>query len=84
MERQKDTIHCSVLPSHSVESANQFVQDLQEARDQVKVSQCSMQYDERHALYTLCMFEVWLAKIISRHGLQVKGLGLGTRARQSL
>ena len=38
MERQMDTLHCSVLPSHSMESANQFVQDLKAAIKEVKVS----------------------------------------------
>ena len=40
MERQTDTIHCSVLPSHSVESANKFVTDLQAAAITVKVRTC--------------------------------------------
>ncbi len=37
IERQMDSLHCTVLPSHSVESATQFVKDLQEACTTVKV-----------------------------------------------
>lgn len=38
MERQMESLHCTVLPSHSVESANQFVTNLQEASVVVKVT----------------------------------------------
>ena len=38
MERQLETLHCTVLPSHSVETASQFVQDLRNACDTARVS----------------------------------------------
>lgn len=37
IERQMDTLHCTILPSHSTESAQQFVKDIQEASTVVKV-----------------------------------------------
>ena len=37
MERQFDSLHCTGLPSHSVESAEQFIKDIQDASISVKV-----------------------------------------------
>ena len=34
-----DTLHCTILPSHSLDSAKQFVKDLQSASVETKVSQ---------------------------------------------
>ena len=44
MERQLETLHCTVLPSHSVETASQFVQDLRSACDTAKVSKTLVMY----------------------------------------
>ena len=42
MERAARCLHCSVLPSHSLEGADIFVNDLREAVETVKVSNGSV------------------------------------------
>ena len=37
IERQLDSLHCTLLPSHTLESADQFITQLQEACSRVKV-----------------------------------------------
>lgn len=37
IERQMDSLHCTLLPSHTLNSADQFVSQLQEACKRVKV-----------------------------------------------
>lgn len=37
IERQLDSLHCTLLPSHTLESADQFIIQLQEACNRVKV-----------------------------------------------
>ena len=37
IERQLESLHCTLLPSHTLESADQFVTQLQEACNRVKV-----------------------------------------------
>ena len=38
IERQLDTLHCTLLPSHTLDSADQFIRELQEACNAVKVN----------------------------------------------
>ena len=38
MERQSSTIHCTILPHHTMEKSTQLVGDLKEAVDTVRVS----------------------------------------------
>lgn len=38
IERQLEALHCTVLPSHTLESADLFVDDLREACQRVKVN----------------------------------------------
>ena len=38
MERQAKTIHCTILPSHTLESAKQFVGELKSSCEAVKVN----------------------------------------------
>ena len=37
IERQLESLHCTLLPSHTLESADQFITQLQEACNRVKV-----------------------------------------------
>ena len=38
IERQLDSIHCTLLPSHTLESADHFISQLQEACTTAKVN----------------------------------------------
>ena len=42
MERAARCLHCSVLPSHSLEGADNFVNDLREAVETVKASDVTL------------------------------------------
>ncbi len=44
IERQLETLHCTVLPSHTLESADDFLTDLKEACRAVKVPILLLQY----------------------------------------
>ncbi len=53
IERQLDSLHCTLLPSHTLESADQFISQLQEACSRVKVQIVLHVYKKLYTYLTL-------------------------------